>query len=217
MNQAAWGLLLGAGISAAADWLAVAAHSRSIRFLTKPAVMVFLILFALAIRPVHGSERGWLVAGLALGLAGDLLLLGEGTSSFLAGLIAFLAGHLAYITGFAQTPWHLAPAVAAAALGLAASVWLVPAYVRSLKQGGKAQLVLPVIAYVGVIVAMLVAAWGTLVPLAMAGALLFVASDAELAWDRFVRPIGRGRLINIVLYQSGQAALAASLVSTTIA
>ena len=216
MTALAWWLLGAAGLCALADWAAVLVHGRSIRWVTKPGVMVLLILAAFAAHPAVPAERPWVVAGLVLGLAGDVLLLGESSRAFLAGLVAFLIGHLAFIAGFRTLPFNAGGAALAGGIALASAAVLLPIYVRALRSGGRASLVVPVIAYVAAISTMLVSAWGTLVPLAMVGGLLFYASDAELAWDRFVKPIRRGRLINIVLYQAGQAALAASLVSTTI-
>ena len=140
---------------------------------------------------------------------------GGGSQAFMAGLIAFLIGHLAFITGFRTLPFNVTGATVAGVIAIASAVILLPIYVQALR-GDRSSLVVPVIGYVVAISTMLVSAWGTLVPLAMIGGLLFYASDAELAWDRFVKPIRRGRLINIVLYQAGQGALAASLVSTTI-
>ena len=216
MTPMVWGLLGAAGLCALADWAAVLVHGRSTRWVTKPGVMVLLILAASAAHPAVQAERPWLIAGLVLGLAGDLLLLGESSRAFLAGLVAFLAGHLAFIAGFRTLPFNPGGAAAAGGIAIASAAVLLPIYVRALRSGGRSALVIPVIAYVAAISVMLVSAWGTLVPLAMVGGLLFYASDAELAWDRFVKPIRRGRLVNIVLYQAGQAALAASLVSTTI-
>jgi hypothetical protein len=43
--------------------------------------------------------------------------------------------------------------------------------------------------------------------LACLGALLFYLSDAVLAWNRFVSPVGRGHLIVMVMYHLGQIAL----------
>ncbi|MDQ2727613.1 MAG: lysoplasmalogenase [Actinomycetota bacterium] len=52
---------------------------------------------------------------------------------------------------------------------------------------------------------------GLLVVLAGGAAVLFYASDATLAWDRFVGPLRRGRLAVIVTYHLGQAGLVVSL------
>jgi uncharacterized membrane protein YhhN len=59
---------------------------------------------------------------------------------------------------------------------------------------------------------MVASAGGTGSGVALAGALLFFYSDALLAWNRFVKPVGWGRFVNIIAYHSGQALLVLSLV-----
>jgi uncharacterized membrane protein YhhN len=78
---------------------------------------------------------------------------------------------------------------------------------------GHPNLVAPVIAYMVVFVLMLASAGGTGSLVALAGALLFFYSDAILAWNRFVKPLPFGRVVNIVPYHVGQALLVVSLVS----
>ena len=48
---------------------------------------------------------------------------------------------------------------------------------------------------------------------ALAGALLFFYSDAILAWNRFVKPIPLGCIINIVPYHAREALLVLPLVT----
>jgi uncharacterized membrane protein YhhN len=58
---------------------------------------------------------------------------------------------------------------------------------------------------------MFACAVATLNPLAGAGAGLFFVSDTVLAWNRFVRPLGRGPVAVIVTYHLAQALLVLSL------
>ena len=62
-----------------------------------------------------------------------------------------------------------------------------------------------------VIGAMLVVAWLTGEPLVAAGATVFVASDAILSVNRFVRPVPHGRLLLMVAYHVGQALIVAGV------
>ena len=62
-----------------------------------------------------------------------------------------------------------------------------------------------------VISAMLATALATGNVLAAAGAVLFVASDSMIAWDRFVHPFERAPVAIMVTYHLGQAGLVASL------
>jgi uncharacterized membrane protein YhhN len=76
------------------------------------------------------------------------------------------------------------------------------------------KLLVPVAAYMGVISAMVVVAFATGQPLAMAGAALFYASDSALAWNRFVVRRAWGRIVVIATYHAGQALLVLSLAAT---
>ena len=73
------------------------------------------------------------------------------------------------------------------------------------------KLVAPVGAYIGVISAMVVVAFGSASALAIAGAVLFFASDALIAWEKFVDPRSWMRLAIIVTYHVGQLGLVLSL------
>ncbi|TMD29573.1 MAG: hypothetical protein E6I92_00705 [Chloroflexi bacterium] len=131
---------------------------------------------------------------------------------FLAGLVAALVEHLAYIAGFRAR--ELAGVWLAIALLIAlvsVAVFLPPIH-RALRARRPA-LVAPVYAYVAVFVVMVASAGGTGSLVALAGALLFFYSDAILAWNRFVRPIRYGRVVNLVPYHLGQILLVLSLVS----
>ena len=45
------------------------------------------------------------------------------------------------------------------------------------------------------------------------GATLFMLSDAILAWNRFVRPIKNGRVMNMAAYHLGQIVLVIGVVA----
>jgi uncharacterized membrane protein YhhN len=128
---------------------------------------------AVAVRPL-------LVVGLAASLAGDLLLLPPGR--FVPGLAAFLLAHIAYLAAFLQVggePAWLIVGLVAGAVVAATVGRLVLRAARAAGQGA------PVTAYLAVITLMAVAATRTGEPAAIAGAWLFVTSDALLGWGRF--------------------------------
>jgi uncharacterized membrane protein YhhN len=79
--------------------------------------------------------------------------------------------------------------------------------------GDHADMVVPVVAYLVVISAMVVSAFGTEGRWAVVGASLFYASDATLAWNRFLEPRRFGPLAVMVTYHLGQAGLVAWLVT----
>lgn len=148
-----------------------------------------------------------LVAGLALGALGDLLLSRDGAQTFLVGLVAFAIAHLAYTALFltvgAAPTRLLAPernpaALTLVALGIAMA-WRLWPVAGSLRW--------PVSAYVGIIVCMGLAALSLPIPaavpvrplVAMVAASAFILSDALLALELFLLPPGH-RLRRITPY-----------------
>ena len=211
MTAAAIALLAVAVVAAVTDWFAVATARRRLEYAAKPAVMVPLIGVALALRPVNPAERAFFVIALALGLLSDVFLMLP-RDMFLAGLGAALIEHLAYISGFRTRELALGWLVVAALIALASAAAVFPTIYRAL--GAKSpRLVGPVIAYLVVFVVMVASAGGTGSLLPFAGALLFFYSDAILAWDRFVKPLPNGRVLNIVPYHVGEALLVLSLLT----
>lgn len=175
-------------VIAVTNWVAVAQEDRRTEGVVKPAALLALVTAALAGGALDSTAGVWLVVALLLGTAGDVLLLGDSERRFLGGLGAFLVGHLAYVACFAtlgiSISWWLAGGAAALAGALVTGRAVLPATLRS----GGIGLTAPVAAYMLVIAAMLVTAWGTGLALVAAGAAVFVASDTVLALDRFARP-----------------------------
>ncbi len=216
MTPAAALLLVLALAAAVGDWLAVATIERGrhalparTRWVTKPLPLALLIGATLALDPADAATRALFVVGLACSLAGDVALLSP--RGFVAGLAAFLLAHLAYAVGF------LVGGVSLPALAIAAVAMLVFDAVagrrlaRALRARGQGGLVGPVGAYVLAISAMVATAAGSLDLVALAGALLFAASDTLLAEQRFIRRVRCGDVAVMVLYHLGQVLLVLSL------
>jgi uncharacterized membrane protein YhhN len=151
------------------------------------------------------------VVALVLGLASDVFLMLP-NDMFLMGLVAALVEHLAYIAGFRTRDLETAPLAVAAVIALASAAVFLPPILRAVRKD-QPKLFVPVIAYAAVFVVMVASAGGTGSLVAIAGALLFFYSDALLAWNRFVKPLSWGRLVNIVAYHSGEAVLVLSLLT----
>lgn len=210
------GVLLGlAALAAVANWIGVWRDDRRLVYGAKPATLALLVGAAVALTPDDGTVRAWFVAGLVLSLAGDVFLMlpedvDRPVPPFLLGLGAFLLGHVAYIVGMVgdHQSWPLTlVGVVAVAIALAVVAPRVLAGVGEQDPALRA----PVLAYMGVISVMVVAAFGRTVPVGIAGALLFYASDATLAWNRFFGPRRSWRLAVMVTYHLGQAGLVLSL------
>ncbi len=178
---------------------AEARGARVLRAAGKLGASVTFVAFALALGVDGPLERG-IVAGLALSVVGDALLLSARRPAFLAGVVAFLLAHLAYALAFAGAarPSPLA-GLAVVAITSVALRWLWP-HLGDMR--------VPVIAYCAVISAMLWLALGVPRPEIRAGAALFYASDLLVARDRFVAPGFANRLVGLPLYYAAQVLLA---------
>jgi uncharacterized membrane protein YhhN len=194
---------------AVVDWVVVAADRRQLERVFKPAVMLGLMGVALTISAPE-SVRPWFLAALVFSLLGDIFLMLP-KERFIEGLASFLVAHALYVVGLTQafSAW---PFVAGSLVVVIPATLLVGLpLVRAIRGGSHPSLVLPVVAYMGAISLMVMAAFGTGVVLAVAGGLLFLASDSILGWNRFVAPIKQGRFATMVTYHSSQALLVLSM------
>jgi uncharacterized membrane protein YhhN len=187
------------------DWWAVAVRGRRREWVLKPVVLALLIVVAWSRGAPDSATGWWVLVALALSLAGDVALLSESEPRFVAGLGSFLLAHLAFVLAFA----HLGMRRAGLGLvGLALVVALVAVVGRRVVSAARAEggtgLAAAVAAYMGVIGVMVVAAWATGHLLVALGATVFMASDAILALDRFVRPRRFGPLAVMVTYHLAQ-------------
>jgi alkenylglycerophosphocholine hydrolase len=208
-------------IFAALEVVAVSKYLQRLEYFAKPAVMACLFLWLYSSTGLQDNAF-WFGLGILFSLAGDVLLI-SGERRFLLGLVTFLFAHILYITGFREeivtvTAWSLILAVFIAInIGR-----LLRRIVGAMRGKGDNRLVTPVIVYGTVISVMLYAAMSTIYNPAWktsaaffvnAGAFLFCASDAILAWNKFVTPLPNGRLWNITLYYLGQLGLIAGVIS----
>lgn len=199
-------------LDALIDWACVWTDRRRVEYVTKPLVMVGLIVITLLAG--HGETASWwLVAALFFGMLGDIALIGSDKGRFLAGVAAFFVGHAAYIGCFVvlglSSRWWSWLAFAAVVGMLVVTRRVVPAAHRL--DGWR--LAVPIAAYSLTIGVMLVLAWLTAAPLVALGALIFVVSDSmiglRLADQGLTKPAGGAYELTImVTYHVGQALIA---------
>lgn len=211
MTSGAWALLGLTLVLAGVNWWAVYTDRRRVEYFCKPATMVALIVTALALDPADSAVRMWFIVAMVFSLAGDVFLMLP-RDLFIAGLVSFLFGHVAYVIGLVIAHESVPlTGVGLVVVAMACAV-VVPRVLAAVSQADR-RLVRPVAVYILVISAMVVAAWGTVVAIAIVGALLFYLSDATLAWNRFVHEYPQGRILVMVSYHLGQIGLALGLVS----
>jgi uncharacterized membrane protein YhhN len=179
-------------------------------YVFKPLTIALVILVALQTKHATAAQyKSLIVAGLVCSLAGDVFLMLP-RDRFVAGLVSFLVAHVFYVIAFASGAWG--PGVwAGAALATYGASMLVFLW------KGLGKLKAAVVVYVGVILLMAWAALGraqTTIDgggaLAAAGALLFVASDSALAWNRFKGEFKSAQAVVLATYFAAQWLIALS-------
>jgi uncharacterized membrane protein YhhN len=181
-------------------------------YVFKPLTVVLVILIALQTKSAAASPlyKQLIVAGLLCSLAGDVFLMLP-RERFVAGLACFLAAHVCYIAAFAAGGGRTFSLWGAGVLALYGALMLRLLWPRL----GK--LKAPVTVYVAAILLM---AWqalnrwmmvgDTASASAFAGALLFVASDSALAWNRFRAEFKSAQAVVLGTYFAAQLLIALS-------
>lgn len=202
--------------------MAVARGWKKAETIAKPVTMVLLFGWLALAGGFAAAPLICFGLGIFFSLAGDVFLM-LSDRWFVAGLVAFLLAHGTYIVGF-NLPLPEVPLVWS--LGIAVVLALIAGRIlRRILDGVRAKglprLVVPVVAYGMVITLMLLSAFLTIfrldwkpsaAGLVSLGAVLFYLSDILLAWNKFVKPIRNGRVMNMVAYHLGQIGLIVGVV-----
>ena len=187
-----------------------------IEYVCKPLMMIVLsIWFFLNSRRYGDRFTLFIQAGLFFSLIGDVALMFQHIDefNFLIGLGAFLIAHLCYCIAFLHNITEVggSDGLTVSLAWSAAIVIFAVVFAWDLVPRLDEGLSLPVIAYISVITCMAVLAafrwlrtfqqsfW-----LIMSGALLFMASDSMLAFNRFIRPFAGAHAAIILTYAAAQ-------------
>jgi alkenylglycerophosphocholine hydrolase len=188
--------------------------SMIVRLPAKPWIHLALVAWILA--ATTGGYARRIAAAILLCMVADLLLEFR-QSAFVYGMAVFLMGQLVFASAF-----RMREASARPLLALPFLVWLGAAFAAI--EPGLGSLRVPVIVYMAAIGVMMwrAAAWFAAsratgrdaVPagLALAGAVVFGASDTVIALDRFDAPVAGARYVIILTYWAALALIAASAV-----
>jgi uncharacterized membrane protein YhhN len=174
-------------------------------WLAKPVASATFIWLGLASGALDSTYGKLVLAGLALCMLGDMLLIPRNRSGiFRAGVFAFLLGHVAYSAAFLTVPLSFIGLAGGGAL-LAVVIWTV---MRWLGPALPTDMVAAVRTYMVVIGVMSTLACGVTAaggPWQVAvGALAFTASDVSVARDRFVEHEFVNRAWGLPLYFAAQ-------------
>ncbi|WP_152657014.1 lysoplasmalogenase [Oceanobacillus sp. CFH 90083] len=177
----------------------------SIFFKVIPMVLILIYAFEKSL-PKRKAVHYWIIGGIAFCLIGDATL-----HWFLIGLAAFFVGHVFYTIGFLKE-WRFSLSRGLSAIPLLLfAVWFGYQLVSSLQADGEAAFIVPVIAYIGIIMLMAFTAIMTGNRWAILGSLLFIISDSILAWNMFITSFTGAHEVIMLTYYSAQFLIAHSL------
>ncbi|MBO9634186.1 MAG: lysoplasmalogenase [Chitinophagaceae bacterium] len=198
-----------------ADLVAVYLGCTSLRYATKPLLMLLLLGWFASYYLQDKRGRMLVIWALLFSCGGDTLLMFTSNNElfFILGLVSFLVAHIFYLLFFIRVkkqnrpgkPWH--PVI----------VFLMLVYIGVLfyiLKPGAGALKVPVLIYASVLGAMLLSAIHAFhFPAQLAGAfcvtgaMLFVLSDSLLALDKFHQSIKAAPLLVMTTYSLAQLLL----------
>ncbi|MBP1972191.1 lysoplasmalogenase [Cohnella thailandensis] len=188
---------------------AIPSDPEPVKLLFKLIPMALIIGYACLLAPARERrERKLLLLGLFF------CMIGDGTLRwFTVGLSAFLIGHLFYIGCFLHRRRITRAKLLALAPLLAYAVYIASRLVRALLDSDEKDLIAPVLLYVAAIFFMSVAAIMNGNRYAIAGSLLFLASDSILSWNMFVSEVRYSGPLIMLTYYAAQWLITSSLLA----
>jgi uncharacterized membrane protein YhhN len=184
-------------------------------FVTKPLIMITLLVYYLAGRKEKPNTLTYLAIGAILfSWCGDIILMLQGRYDglFVFGLAAFLIAHLFYIATYrkAVLPERSAESRSFIRTRIAFLIFVGAALIYILYPNLENMLV-PVILYTFVIISMAIAGVlrkGRTVEksfiMVYSGALLFIMSDSMIAINKFLNPLVQAQLMIMATYIAAQ-------------
>ena len=182
------------------------------RYVFKPLTTLLIILFAVLQEPqVSENYKLLIISGLVLSLAGDIFLMLP-KDRFVAGLGSFFIAHLFFILAFAGNfgPYW--------GWGYLIPILIYTGIFLKILLPHTNKMSIPVVAYTLVLTVFLWQAggraWtlaGDSATIAFFGAVLFVASDSILAYDRFVKGFKFAGVFIMLTYWMAQVFIALSI------
>lgn len=198
-------------LAVAADLLAIYFQWDTVRLISKPLIVLTLLIYFIQQAGTSSGAAILIMAALLFSLIGDVALLFENRNPlfFMVGLGGFLVAHIFYIIAFNNIRKRNAPVaqrwgwVVAVAFYVGILLYVLMPYLGELK--------VPVIIYAFVLCGMLLAVvhafrhlYKKPAIICLAGALLFVLSDTVLAINKFYLGFTLSGLVIMLTYACAQ-------------
>lgn len=209
MTQASCVILALAVVMSVINWFSVARENATLEYISKPAATVAFLAMVATLDVAHNATWGWRIAAFALCIAGDVFLMLP-KDAFIPGLASFAVGQILFTVSFATGETAASRLIIGLVVAIPLAAVLARRFVTAMSASGHKELVAPVCVYMVVISAMTVGAIGSGNAIAIAGALIFMASDSLIAETRFVKPQPWHSVGIMVTYHLALAGLALS-------
>ena len=210
MTQASAIFLFIAAAMSLLNWFSVGKKNAILEYISKPAATIAFLLTIATFDVVHNASWGWRLAALAFCVAGDVFLMLP-KDAFIPGLASFAIAQVLFTISFATGETTATRVIIGLLLAVPLAAILARRFVIAIRATGHAGLVAPVCVYMVVISAMAVGAIGSGNAVAIAGALIFMASDSLIAETRFVNERAWHSVGIMVSYHLALACLAISI------
>ncbi len=187
--------------------------SKLTKYILKPGTMILIIALAIYGSGLETTFAKWVVVALFFSVIGDVFLM-LNNRWFVHGLISFFIAHVFYIIAFwnsfaldmtSQTSIFVAVSL------FIFSIWFFVLLLRFVTEDGGVKLAFAVAVYIFVISVMMWSASLTGSGILVVASLLFVISDAVLAYDKFRHPFRVAEHIVMITYFTAQLLFAISI------
>lgn len=213
------------GLATLANWIAIWKGKLTAYYATKPVVLLGLISYFLLEGPVTAFRLPFLL-GLIFSLIGDVFLISQRTSWFIAGMGAFSAAQVFYIWGFNASLPPI-PVRFVGIVALVAGMLILHLAVNRLgQQPGINKAILPFFkGYGSLILGMAISAvlclarpvWPDLAAvMAGTGGILFLLSDAMIGLDKLDRCLPKCKFWIIFSYHLAQFLIVAAVLRVAV-
>jgi len=204
---------VGIGLFSLINWVSAWQLRMIPYYITKPLVMLGLILFLVLSVPITPARLPFLL-GLLFSLLGDIFLIPKGTRWFLAGMGAFSITQVMYIWGFNISKASL-PVLVVGVAAFLASAFLIHLVVNRFSESSSVnKAILPFLkSYGALVLAMTISAmlclarpaWSERAAvMAGIGGILFFLSDGMIGLDKLDRRLPKYRFWVIFTYHLAQ-------------
>src|SRR5699024_557639 len=180
--------------------------NRIVKYVFEPGTMALIIILAVYNSALDSAVGMWVVVALIFSVIGDVFLMLE-DKSFVHGLFSFLVAHLGYIAAFwviLSFDFATTTSIVTALILLLVAIGFFLLLYPSVQQEGGAKLSFAVALYITIISVMVWSAVLVGIGIIIVASILFLVSDAVLAFDKFKQRFTSAEYMVMATYFSAQ-------------